>query len=94
MPVAAIDWVAAERDYRSRSFADGLAAFTAARSANLARLRALPVSARARRGRQDGVGAITLGDIIPRMMREHDDSHRAEIATLLAGRTPPEPPLS
>jgi len=82
--------VAAERDYRSKPLAEGVAAFAAARAANLARLRAIPVAARARRGRQDGVGPITLADI-PRMMREHDDSHREEIAALLAGLTPPRP---
>ncbi len=85
--------VAAERDYRSKSFLEGLEAFRASRAANLARLRALPAAAWARTGRQDGVGVIALRDV-PRMMREHDDSHRAEIAALLAGPALPRDPVS
>jgi hypothetical protein len=82
--------VAAERNYRAKSLAEGIAAFRAARTANLAVLRSVPSEAWERAGRQEGVGAITLRDV-PRMMREHDDSHRAEIAALLAGRSlPPE----
>lgn len=82
--------VARERNYRAKSLDDGLAAFAAARAANLARLRSLPAEAWDRSGRQEGVGAIALRDV-PRMMREHDDSHRAEIAALLAGSAPPPP---
>jgi hypothetical protein len=83
--------VAAERNYGAKSLTGGIAAFHAARVANLAVLRSVPAEAWGRGGRQAGVGAITLRDV-PRMMREHDDSHRAEIAALLAGRPlPPEP---
>jgi hypothetical protein len=82
--------VAAERDYRARSLAEGLAAFAAARAENLARLRALDPAAWDRAGRQEGVGRITLRDV-PRMMREHDESHRAEVAALVAGAAPPQP---
>jgi DinB family protein len=82
--------VAASRNYRARSLAAGIAAFRAARTANLAVLRSVPSGAWERGGRQAGVGAITLRDV-PRMMRTHDDGHRAEIAALLAGRPlPPE----
>jgi hypothetical protein len=73
--------MAEERRYREKSLAEGLAAFAAARAANLDILRALPAAAWARAGRQEGVGTVTLRDI-PRLMREHDDSHRAEIAAL------------
>jgi DinB superfamily len=83
--------VAASRNYRARSLAEGIAAFRAARTANLAVLRAVPSGAWDRGARQAGVGAITLRDV-PRMMCEHDDGHRAEIAALLAG--PPLPPES
>jgi hypothetical protein len=83
--------VAAERNYRSRSLAAGLDAFAAARADNLAFLRDLPEAAWSRRGRQEGVGMVTLRDL-PRMMREHDDSHRAEIADLIRG--PAGPSLS
>ena len=75
--------VAEERDYRSKSLADGLAAFRRARGENLAALRAVPEEAWGRAGRQEGVGKVCLRDL-PRLMREHDDSHRAEIAALPA----------
>jgi len=73
--------LAAERDYRSRSLADGIEAFAAARNANLARLRSLAPADWDRSGIQEGVGRVTLADI-PRSMQEHDDSHRTEIALL------------
>ena len=73
---------ARERDYRSRGLQEGLAAFTAARADNIARLRAVPATAWTRAGRQEGVGRVTLADI-PRRMLEHDQSHRAEISELL-----------
>jgi len=76
--------LARERSYRERPLAAGLAAFMAARAANLAVLRSVPAESWAWAGRQEGVGAVTLGDI-PRLMREHDDSHRAEIDALVAG---------
>jgi hypothetical protein len=84
---------AAERQYRTRSLAEGIAAFLAARTANLALLRSVPAAAWGRAGRQEGVGRVLLRDI-PRMMREHDDSHRAEIAALLAGTPIPRDPVS
>lgn len=80
--------VAAARNYRARSLAAGIAAFRAARTANLDVLRSLPSGAWERRGRQAGVGPITLRDV-PRMMREHDDGHRAEIAALGATSSHP-----
>jgi hypothetical protein len=75
------DRIAAERDYSRRSMEEGLAAFAAARAANLAALEALDPQAWQRSGTQEGVGPITLRDV-PRLMLEHDDSHREEIATL------------
>ncbi len=75
--------VAAERGYRSRSLDDGIAAFASARSANLGRLRSVAPEQWARKGRQEGVGAVALEDL-PRMMLEHDASHRAEIGALVA----------
>jgi hypothetical protein len=70
-----------------------MASFLAARTANVALLRTVPDAAWPRAGRQEGVGRITLRDV-PRMMREHDDSHRAEIAALLAGTSLPRESLS
>jgi len=72
---------------------EGIAAFSAARTANLARLRSVPETAWGRAGHQEGVGRVTLRDV-PRMMHEHDDSHRAEIAALLAGQPIPRDPVS
>src|SRR5262249_1808917 len=80
--------IAAERNYRAKSLADGIAAFAAARAANLGVLRALPDDAWDRAGEQEGVGRIRLRDI-PGMMRDHDLSHRGEIAALLGGIAPP-----
>jgi hypothetical protein len=85
--------IAAERNYRARSLAEGIAAFDAARTANLALLRSAPAPDWDRSGRQEGVGRVTLRDV-PRMMHEHDDSHRAEIAALLAGQPIPRDPVS
>jgi hypothetical protein len=85
--------VAAGRNYRAKSLRAGIAVFLAARTANLALLRSVEGAAWDRVGRQEGVGRVTLRDI-PRMMREHDDSHRAEIAALLAGVPLPRDPVS
>lgn len=70
--------LASERDYRSRSLQDGLAAFRTERSANLALLRTVAPEQWAREGSQEGVGRVGLCDL-PSMMAEHDASHRAEI---------------
>jgi len=74
--------IAAERNYRQLSLAEGLAAFRTARRDNLAVLRALTTTQWYRSGTQEGVGRITLADI-PRMMVEHDASHRVEIEAWL-----------
>jgi uncharacterized damage-inducible protein DinB len=74
--------VAAKRKYRALRLKDGLKKFTEARERNLATLRALDGAAWQRSGVQEGVGKVTLLDI-PRMMHEHDLSHRGEIAALL-----------
>lgn len=70
--------VARERDYRAKSLAQGLEAFRAARDSNVALLRSVPDEAWSRGGVQEGVGELILSEI-PRLMREHDASHRAEI---------------
>jgi hypothetical protein len=83
--------IARERDYQSRSVREGLAAFAAARRANLARLSALTEPEWERAGVQEGVGPVTLREV-PAMMLAHDTGHRDEIRALLgeahdAGRT-------
>jgi hypothetical protein len=73
--------LARERDYQSRSVGDGLAAFAAARTANLAALRTVAEGEWEREGVQEGVGRITLRDVAA-MMAEHDATHRDEIRGL------------
>ncbi len=70
--------IAAARNYRQLSLEQGLAAFRAARRDNLRVLHSLAPTQWSRGGTQEGVGRITLADI-PRMMAEHDASHRTEI---------------
>ena len=70
--------LARERQYRSRSLAEGLAAFRAGRQANLALLRTVAPEQWSRAGTQEGVGPVALCDL-PSMMAEHDAGHRAEI---------------
>jgi hypothetical protein len=77
------DRIARERDYASRALAPAIDAFAEARAANLAVFRSVEASAWSRSGTQEGVGRLTLLDL-PRMMLEHDRSHAAEIADLLA----------
>jgi hypothetical protein len=74
--------IAGERDYRSRSLVEGLAAFALARHENLVALDALTDAQRSRGGTQEGAGRVTLRDI-PMRMREHDASHRKEIEELV-----------
>jgi DinB superfamily len=72
------DAIAAERDYQRRSIRAGLAAFAAARAANLARLAEVAPADWERSGTQDGVGVVALCDM-PLFMSQHDAAHRAEI---------------
>ena len=74
--------VASERVYHRRNLAEGLLAFTTARTRNLQRLRDASADDWRRAGRQEGVGRIVLSDI-PRMMTEHDRAHGVEIAELV-----------
>lgn len=78
--------VARERDYKSLSISEGIAAFRDARAANLAALRRVSDREWERRGTQEGVGRVGLCDV-PAMMAEHDAAHRAEIEAWLRGRT-------
>jgi hypothetical protein len=82
------DRAARERDYQARSAEDGLALFRRAREDNLAALGACTRAEWAHEGTQEHVGRVTLADL-PRLMREHDQGHRAEIAELLRGSSAP-----
>jgi uncharacterized damage-inducible protein DinB len=70
--------VSRERNYRAKGLAEGLAAFRVARRSNLALLRGVSEAGWSRSGVQEGVDEVTLADL-PRLMRDHDGSHRAEI---------------
>ena len=75
--------IARERCYQEKDVERGLALFSRARQANLEKLRALSAADWKRSGSQEGVGRITLADI-PRLMAEHDRSHGADVAHILA----------
>jgi hypothetical protein len=77
------DRLARERAYQERDVERGLEMFARARSENLEVLRRLGTAEWKRSGSQEGVGRVALSDI-PRMMAEHDRSHGADIADILA----------
>ena len=92
------DRLARERAYQERDVERGLASFERARAQNLEMLRRLGPAEWNRCGSQEGVGRVALSDI-PRMMAEHDRSHGADIADILAmvrgeERSPCERPTS
>ena len=70
--------IAQARDYRSRSIAEGLAAFARARKENLASLQTIAAAQWTRAGLLEGVGPVSLCDM-PSFMSQHDAAHRAEI---------------
>jgi len=73
---------ARERRYLDGELELGLKLFAYARAFNLQALEALPDDAASRAGEQEGVGAVTLGDLPARMLA-HDRGHAAELAELL-----------
>jgi len=75
--------IARERNYASLDAREGLKSFRIARDQNVAILGRATDDELARAAIQEEVGRITLADI-PRMMNEHDESHRREIEELLA----------
>lgn len=75
--------IARARDYNRLDLARGLSAFAGSRRENLAALRSLGPADWDRTGSQEGVGPIRLRDV-PRMMRDHDASHRKEIEELFS----------
>lgn len=78
--------IAAERNYKTLSLPEGIAAFRQARLDNLAVLRSLKEEEWRRSGRQAGVGRVSLLDI-PGLMLAHDAAHRAEIELWCDART-------
>jgi hypothetical protein len=86
------DRIAAERDYRSRDLAHGLARFAEARRENVARLRGLSDAEHTRSG--TFLGAPILVADLPGRMLDHDRAHCAELAALLREIAPGHPTLA
>jgi DinB superfamily len=82
--------VARERHYLALDLAVALAAFASAREETLRRLDGLPLQAWARRGRQQGVGAVSVAEMPGRIL-DHDRAHLNEIADLLSDLMPAHP---
>lgn len=80
--------VAREREYLKLDLAAAVSAFASARDETLRLLRG--VSAWDRRGRQEGVGPLSL-DEMPGRIHDHDRAHLNEIADLLADLLPAHP---
>src|ERR1051325_11124005 len=72
--------LAKARDYNSQDPVPALAAFTAARQANLARLKTLEESDLARNGHLEKVGEVTLSRLLE-LWAAHDAEHGREIAS-------------
>ena len=66
--------IAAERDYNSQDPHAALEAFTRARKSNIECVRAGSPAVLDRTATLEGVGSISLKDLL-KMMREHDDGH-------------------
>jgi uncharacterized damage-inducible protein DinB len=74
--------VAQARGYLELEMAPALEQFASARATNVARLRSLSPAEWQRSGRQEGVGLVTLEQVVARMS-EHDREHAGEIEALL-----------
>ena len=72
--------VARERDYNHQPIAPALDAFAASRARSVARLRNADLD---RTGELEGVGRVTLRDLIQRWI-SHDAEHLAEMEALIA----------
>jgi hypothetical protein len=73
--------LARERDYNSQNMHEALERLTRARYDNVAVLRSLSPEALNRRGKFEGAGTITLGQLLL-MMKEHDAAHLKELEKL------------
>lgn len=80
--------LAKARRYDEQAFAPALAAFTAARRANLARLQMLKPDDLARSGHLEQVGDVTLQKLLD-LWVAHDGEHSQEIDGLLASLRDP-----
>jgi hypothetical protein len=82
--------VARERQYLTLDLAAGLTAFASTREETLRRLGGVAPEAWARRGRQEGVGTVSVAEMPGRIV-DHDRAHLNEIADLLSDLVPAHP---
>jgi DinB superfamily len=82
--------VAKERQYLALDLGAGVAAFASAREETVRRLSGLSLEAWTRRGRQQGVGTVSLAEM-PGRIFDHDRAHLNEIADLLSDLMPAHP---
>ena len=73
--------LAKERDYNAQPLGPALEAFAASRARSVARLRALREEDLDRTARLEGVGAVTLRELLQRWL-EHDAGHVKEMEAL------------
>jgi len=73
--------LAAERDYNAQPLAPALEAFAASRARSIARLRAASEGDFERTGEMEGVGRVTLRELLQRWL-EHDAGHIKEMEAL------------
>ena len=76
------DVIAQQRDYNSLPLAAALERFERARAENVALIDGASEEDRQRSGEQEGAGTVTFERVVA-MMQEHDQSHAAELASLL-----------
>lgn len=73
--------LAIERDYNSQNLALALQAFSQARALNVETLRNVREDQLGREGNLEGVGTITLWQLL-NLQREHDEEHLRELSAL------------
>ena len=73
--------LAAERDYNAQPVTPALEAFAESRARSIARLRALSDADFERTGELEGVGRVTLRELLQRWL-EHDAGHVKEMEAL------------
>ena len=73
--------LARERDYNAQPLPPALEAFAASRARSIARLRAATESDLERTAEMEGIGPLTLRDLLQRWL-EHDAGHVAEMEAL------------
>ena len=73
--------LAIERDYNHQDASEALEQFTRARASNVESLRGLSETEMSREGALEGVGTVTLEQLV-NMMREHDEGHVSELQAI------------